>query len=64
MPRLPLSLAVAALTLGVAPAAGPASAEHEVSDRGTRADPEGARFLERAAWLRTTLARFPASPAR
>lgn len=37
---------------------------NHADDRGTRVDLEDARFVERAAWFRTTLARFLASPAR
>lgn len=37
---------------------------NHADERGTRMDLEGARFVERAASFRATLARFLASPAR
>ncbi len=37
---------------------------NHADDRGTRVDLEGARFVERAASFRSTLAQFLASPAR
>jgi hypothetical protein len=37
---------------------------NHTDERGTRVDLEGARFVERTGWFRSTLAQFLAAPAR
>ena len=57
----PLTLRVGLLTMPITARFDPAN---HTDERGTRVDLEGTRFVERAAWFRSTLAHFLGSSTR